>query len=168
MTTNKPEVVAWRWRKPVVNDRGETVGSTDWELNDTPGFLPWWTNEPLVRLSDYEALQAAYEEELFQLRQTRDAHFGELVKALEQVDALQAECERWKRGSEIRDEQNQDLHSFIVELKAECEKLRAAIRHLCNIYVVDDYYDGQLREEHLDMAVTRAINAVMAGIGESQ
>ena len=33
MTTNKPEVVAWRWLKPVVNDQGETVGATAWALN---------------------------------------------------------------------------------------------------------------------------------------
>ena len=56
MTTNKPEVVAWRWLKPVVNGQGETIGTTNWELSDTPGFLPWWTNESLIRLSDYEAL----------------------------------------------------------------------------------------------------------------
>ena len=54
-------VVAWRWRKPVVNDQGETVGATAWELSDAPGFLPWWTNDPLIRLSDYEALQAECE-----------------------------------------------------------------------------------------------------------
>src|SRR5690554_3214788 len=92
--TNKPEVVAWRWRKPVVNDQGETVGATAWELNDTPGFLPWWTNDPLIRLSDYEVLQAVCEEELFQVRQDRDTHFGALMQALEQVDALKAECEK--------------------------------------------------------------------------
>ena len=57
----RAEVVAWRWRKPVVNDQGETVGATAWELSDTPGFLPWWTNDPLIRLSDYEALQAECE-----------------------------------------------------------------------------------------------------------
>lgn len=55
---NKPEVVAWRWRKPIVNNHGETVGATAWELGNAPAFLPWWTNEPLVRQSDYEALQA--------------------------------------------------------------------------------------------------------------
>ena len=47
-----------------------------------------------------------------------------LVVRLSDYEALQAECEKWKRGSEIRDEQNRDLHSFIMELKAECEKLR--------------------------------------------
>lgn len=61
MTTNKPEVVAWRWRKPVVNDQGETVGATAWELGDAPEFLPWWTNDPLIRLKDYETLQAECE-----------------------------------------------------------------------------------------------------------
>lgn len=57
MTANKPEVVAWRWQRPVVNDQGETVGVTNWVLSETPGFLPWWANDPLIRLSDYETLQ---------------------------------------------------------------------------------------------------------------
>lgn len=70
MTTNKPEIVAWRWRKPVVNDQGETVGATAWELSDAPGFLPWWTNDPLVRLSDYQRLQA----ECDQLRQDAERY----------------------------------------------------------------------------------------------
>lgn len=59
--TNKPEVVAWRWRKPIVNDQGEAIGATAWESSAEPRFLPWWTNEPLIRLSDYEALQAEYD-----------------------------------------------------------------------------------------------------------
>lgn len=42
-------------------------------------------------------------------------------------------------------------------LQAECEKLRKAIRRLCNIYVVDDYYSGDLREERLNQAVTAAM-----------
>lgn len=45
--------------------------------------------------------------------------------------------------------------------RAECARLRAAIRRLCNIYVVDDYYEGHLRDERLEAAVNRAINAVM-------
>lgn len=62
-TINKPEpeVVAWRWRKPIVDDQGETVGETAWKLSDAPDFLPWWTNDPLIRLSDYERLQAECE-----------------------------------------------------------------------------------------------------------
>ena len=93
MTTNKPETVAWRWCQPIVNDHGETVGGV-WKLGASPNFLPWWTNDPLVRLGDFEAMKAAYEEELFCVRQTRDSHFGELMRALEQVDALQVECEK--------------------------------------------------------------------------
>ena len=43
---------------------------------------------------DYEALKAAHEEELFCVRQNRDTHFGALMQALEQVDAMKAECEK--------------------------------------------------------------------------
>lgn len=48
-------------------------------------------------------------------------------------------------------------------LQNECALLCAAIRRLCNIYVVDDYYMGQLREERLESAVNRAIDAAMQG-----
>lgn len=44
--------------------------------------------------------------------------------------------------------------------RAESELLRAAIRRLCNIYEVDDYYMGQLREGRLEAAVNRAIEQV--------
>lgn len=54
----------------------------------------------------------------------------------------------------------------IEQLETECAQLRAAIRRLCNIYVVDDYYDGQLREERLEAAVNRAIDAALAKQGE--
>lgn len=45
-------------------------------------------------------------------------------------------------------------------LQAECELLRAAIRRLCNLYEVDDYYMGRLREERLEAAVNQAIERV--------
>lgn len=54
MTTNKPEVVA---------------------------FLPGWTNDPLIRLSDYEALQAECEE----LRRDVGPGVDVLTGALERV-----------------------------------------------------------------------------------
>ena len=60
MKDYRPEVVAWRWFKPIVNDHGETVGGA-WKLGEAPGSLPWWPNEPLVRLSDYERLQAMHD-----------------------------------------------------------------------------------------------------------
>lgn len=46
-------------------------------------------------------------------------------------------------------------------VQAECDILRAALRNICNIYVIDDYYNGKLREEMLDKAVDWAINEVM-------
>ena len=91
MTTNEPDVVAWytpatRYTLPVValDDRSQR-------------------GEPLIRLSDYQRLQA------------------------------------------------------------ECENLRKAIRRLCNIYVVDDYYSGDIREEQLSRSVERAIDAAEQG-----
>src|SRR5690554_5330151 len=56
----------------------------------------------------------------------KECELGDYV-VWEAYEALQAECEKWKRGSEIRDEQNQDLHAFIMELKAECERLVEAL-----------------------------------------
>ena len=61
-----------------------------------------------------------------------DMSKGELISLLRKRDvvllsdykALQAELEKWKHGSKIRDEQNRDLYSIVFELKAEREKLR--------------------------------------------
>ena len=87
MTTNKPTTY---WAPSTALHNLES------RHNNAPGILtdgPAEFNDvALVRLSDYEALQAECEEELFQVRQDRDAHFGELMRALEQVDALKAEC----------------------------------------------------------------------------
>ena len=92
MTINKPEpeVVAWRWRKPVVNDQGETVGATAWELSDAPDFLPWWTNDPLIRLSDYERLQADHERLQVECEKLRKQAASEVLAAQEenQVDKI--------------------------------------------------------------------------------
>lgn len=52
------------------------------------------------------------------------------------------------------------LLGAIEDRDEESALLRAAIRRLCNIYVVDDYYVGQLREGRLDEAVNRAIEQV--------
>lgn len=51
------------------------------------------------------------------------------------------------------------LYEDYETLQAENAQLHAAIRRVCNIYVIDDYYDGQQREERLEAAVHRAINA---------
>lgn len=95
-----------------------------------------------------------------------------------QIEALQAECEKLLKHLQSLIDQTTPLEpepgnprwsrrihldEVIAErdqLRAECELLRAAIRRLCNIYVVDDYYDGQMREDRLDEAVSRAIEQV--------
>jgi|SRR5690554_1360673 len=128
MTTNKPTTY---WAPSTALAKLESRhNNAPCILTDRPAEF---NDVALVRLADYEALQAAHEEELFQVRQDRDAHFGELMRSLAQVDAM----------------------------KAECEKLHKAIRRLCNIYVVDDYYSGDLREERLNQAVDRAIDKAM-------
>lgn len=71
-----------------------------------------------------------------------DAHDGRLIAAANPVTVLAL----------------LDAHEA---LQAECERLRKAIRRLCNIYIVDDYYSGDLREEQLDRAVERSIDTAM-------
>lgn len=43
----RSEPVAYRWRKPIVDDKGETIGYTDWIYGEQKGFLPWWPRESL-------------------------------------------------------------------------------------------------------------------------
>jgi len=90
MTTNNPPIAAWA-PSTALHKLESRHNNAPCILTDTPAEF---NDVPLVRLSDYEALKAAHEEELFQVRQDRDAHFGELMRALEQVDALKAECEK--------------------------------------------------------------------------
>ena len=137
----------------------------------------------LVRLADYERLQAdyerlqaeykrlqaAHEEELFCVRQNRDTHFGEMMRAIGQVDVLQAECEKLRHALFESRANDQQAMAYLSEVRAlvggddfpdmvrRCERLRKAIRRLCNIYVVDDYYSGDLREERLNQAITAAM-----------
>lgn len=72
---------------------------------------------------------------------------------------LTCETQRADANADENDELRARLSDYEA-LQAECELLRAAIRRLCNIYVVDDYHEGQLREERLEAAVNRAINAI--------
>lgn len=87
--TNNPPIAAWA-PSAALHKLASRRNNAPCILTDAPAEF---NDVALIRLSDYEALQAAYEEELSQLRQTRDAHFGEMMRALEQVDALKAECE---------------------------------------------------------------------------
>lgn len=192
MTTNKPTTY---WAPSTALSKLESRhNNAAVILTDTPGEF---NDVALVRLADYEALQAAHEEELFCVRQDRDGHFGELMRALEQVDVMKAECERlrklhqdaYQRGfhegsmglreayDAIQEVKRQDAwgNAQLTEallaaedraerveienaaLTAENERLHKAIRRLCNIYVVDDYYSGDLREERLNQAIDAAM-----------
>ncbi len=98
MTTNKPEVMAWytpatRYTLPVValDDRSQR-------------------GEPLIRLSDYEALQADYEK----LRK----HLQNLI---DQTTPLVPEPDNpmWSRRIQL-----DEVMAECDSLRAECEKLR--------------------------------------------
>lgn len=60
-----------------------------------------WKYDPLVRLSDYEDLKIAYEEELFRVRQDRDRHHGAVIRAVGQIAALQDEIEKLRKDAEF-------------------------------------------------------------------
>lgn len=130
MTTNKPEAVAW-YTPPTKNTLPVVA------INDSSPL-----GEPLVRLSDYEALQA----ELAELKQTplftagyrfgRDANdAGHTVRLQKEKDALQAECEslRAKTGMSLGVGDgtgnlfvhgDYDSIKHVQALIFECEKLR--------------------------------------------
>ena len=74
---------------------------------------------------------------------------------------------RPQRGRQMTNTQFNAL-AELEALQAECDQLRAAIRRLCDIYVVDDYYMGALREERLVKAVERAINAARCIAGDEE
>jgi len=90
MTTNKPPIAAWA-PSTALHKLASRHNNAPCILTDSPAEF---NDVALVRLSDYEAMKAAYEEELFCVRQDRDTHFGELMRAIEQVDAMKAECEK--------------------------------------------------------------------------
>ena len=73
MTTNKPEVVGLE-----VSAHGSS---------------------PLIRLSDYEALQADYEKLQSEMATVKKVAYGN-VELLGQVEALQAECEELRKDAE--------------------------------------------------------------------
>src|SRR5690554_4839041 len=80
MTTNKPTTY---WAPSTALHKLESRhNNAPCILTDTPAEF---NDVALIRLSDYEALKAAHEEELFCVRQDRDAHFGEMMRAIRQV-----------------------------------------------------------------------------------
>src|SRR5690554_8237341 len=108
MTTNNPPIAAWA-PSTALHKLESRHNNAPCILTDTPAEF---NDVPLVRLSDYEALKAAHKEKLFQVRQDRDAHFGELMRALEQVDRSEErrvgkECRSRWCACEYKEKQNE-------------------------------------------------------------
>ena len=118
MTNKNPEIVAYmrpaygevvsqeeyaRWEHEAIKNPGTTYG--EWRKNETIEY-----SEPLIRLTDYESLQAAYE----RLRK----HLQSLI---DQTTPLVPEPGNpmWSRRIQL-DEVIAERDS----LRAECEKLR--------------------------------------------
>ena len=122
MTSDIPEVVAWRWFKPIVNDHGETVGGA-WKLGGAPGFLPWWPNDPLIRLSDYERLQAVHNRLL--------KHLQHLI---DQTTPLEPEPGNpmWSRRIQL-----DEVIAERDKLRVECEELAEALEAMLAVNVVE-------------------------------
>lgn len=129
---------------PVVNDQGETVGVTNWVLSETPEFLPWWTNEPLIRLSDYEAASASDKARIAELEsalsecaaslawncfgECRAVHDGPIMSAQMALEhsraALQADRDQQYDMKVKAREQRDAVTAKLNAMQAECEKLR--------------------------------------------
>lgn len=128
--TNKPEVLTLR--------RVEEEWGDDVEIE-------------CVRLSDYEALQkkfeklqADYDEEVFCVRRARDSHFGELMRAIERIDTLQAE--RQILESELATVKK--VAHGNVDLFDECEKLRNILSRVAE--AVGGYVDPSCSLEFME------------------
>lgn len=130
MTTNDPEVQAILVTCKSKDDGTVLVRAVRLVENHDPSCVnDDWEYESLIRLSDYEAMKAEYEEELFQVRQTRDSHFGSLAKSIEQVVALQDECdqlrkdaERYRRLRDGNNEKNSKVKSYLRLLTCYLKK----------------------------------------------
>lgn len=92
MTANKPEVVAWSWAY-----RGRHMATTDYSQALELAEPPYPTEvEPLIRLSDYEALQADRDQQYDMKVKTREQRDAVTAK----LNALQAECEKLRKDTE--------------------------------------------------------------------
>ena len=128
MTTNKPEVVAWytppaRGTLPVValNDRSKR-------------------GEPLIRLSDYEALQAEYRILESELATVKKVAYGN-VDLLDECEKLRAD------NSELREKQPNPDVSALVEaleslLEVQDEDCRYDHQGYCQNHNLDHVDDG--------------------------
>lgn len=111
MTTNKPEIVAYLHSDK--EDPKHKGVSLHYDMSYT---YPLVNTEPLIRLSDYEALQA-----------DRDQQYNMKVKARKQRDevttklsALYTECEKLRKDAEryrwLRDGNNVEDYSEAISI----------------------------------------------------
>src|SRR5690606_3891481 len=98
MTTNKPEVKRYDCTS---GGRSHCYGCYTMTETEDGDYVSAEDYETLQ--AECEKLRAEYEEALFCVRQDRDAHFGELMRALEQADALRAECRKPRKDAERLD-----------------------------------------------------------------
>lgn len=147
MTTNKPEIIGYvptKDGKLRCGEDGFCLDEYTDQLRDNPAGLKL---EPVILFREYEALQSECKELRTALAESR-ANDLTAMGYLSQIRQL------------VGGDDFPDMVRRCEKLQAENALLRAAIRRLCNLYEVDDYYMGQLREDRLDAAVNQAIEQV--------
>lgn len=55
----------------------------------------------------------------------------------------------------------EELQYLALGMSGEIEKLTKALRHVCELYCVDDYYIGAMRDKEIARAVNDALESVM-------
>ncbi len=50
--THAAPAVAWRYRKPICDDKGVLTGYSEWHYTEKRDFLPWWPHEGTVAEQD--------------------------------------------------------------------------------------------------------------------
>lgn len=59
------------------------------------------------------------------------------------------------------DRHYEELQSLALGMSGEIEQLTKALRHVCELYCVDDYYIGAMRDKEITRAVNSALESVM-------
>ena len=79
-------------------------------MSDTREFLPWWTNDPLIRLGDYERLQAECEKLRKQAAETSNdiLTMADALIIQRTADARDAARYRWLRDNDWRNDEKME------------------------------------------------------------
>ena len=68
-----------------------------------------------------------------------DSLEAEARHMLQEIDRLRTEVEKLKKGVELRDQQNTDLHDMIADLHQERDQLKK--KNSCQLYVLNQIAD---------------------------